>query len=176
MASETVNSCIEDIKKNLTQKGSSKKDEARVMKAMLSDTSYRVGVYGKDGLESEYCPAEDYKNMCAEIIADATRISTAEATKLIEKRDASKNESEAMVRLSKEFINTYITTDRKLPLGPREHSDISLIRKEVPETTKSYPRKVGVNEDGTNRYSKVPTTVPAHITIKVQSGCPTYKK
>ena len=71
MASETVNSCIEDIKKNLTQKGSSKKDEARVMKAMLSDTSYRVGVYGKDGLESEYCPAEDYKNMCAEIIADA---------------------------------------------------------------------------------------------------------
>ena len=109
MASETVNSCIEDIKKNLTQKGSSKKDEARVMKAMLSDTSYRVGVYGKDGLESEYCPAEDYKNMCAEIIADATRISTAEATKLIEKRDASKNESEAMVRLSKEFINTYIT-------------------------------------------------------------------
>ena len=176
MANETVKACIEDIQKNLTQKGSSKKDESRVMKAMLNDITYKVGVFGKDGLEGEYCPAEDYKNMCVEIVTDTTHISAEEAIKLIQKRDASKVESDAMVRIGKEFILTYMQTNRKLPLGCREHSDVSFIRKEVPETTKSYPRKVGVNEDGTPRYSKVPTTVPAHDTIKVQSGCPMYKK
>ncbi len=176
MASETVKSCIEEIQKNLTQKGSSKKDESRVMRAMLSDTSYKVAIYGKDGLESEYCPAADYKKMCLEIVTDVTHISPEEAIKLIQNRDASKVESDAMVSIAKEFILTYSQTNRKLPLGCREHSDISFIRKEVPETTKSYPRKVGVNEDGTPRYSKVPTTVPAHDTIKVQSGCPMYKK
>lgn len=176
MANETVKACIEDIQKNLTQKGSSKKDESRVMRAMLNDMNYKVGIFGKDGLESEYCPAEDYKNMCIEIVTDTTHISADEAIKLIQKRDASKIESDAMVRIGKEFILTYMQTNRKLPLGCREHSDVSFIRKEVPETTKSYPRKVGVNEDGTPRYSKVPTTVPAHDTIKVQSGCPMYKK
>ena len=101
MANETVKACIEDIQKNLTQKGSSKKDESRVMKAMLNDTSYKVGVFGKDGLEGEYCPAEDYKNMCVEIVTDTTHISTDEAIKLIQKRDASKIESDAMVRIGK---------------------------------------------------------------------------
>ena len=173
---ETVVNLVTNIKNNLSQTNSSKKDEVAVMRAMLTDKTYQVGVYGREGLEGTYCPAEDFQNMCSSIIASATKIPQTEAAGLMDGYEVSKAEATAMVNLSKEYINTFLATGRKFPLGGREKSDISLSLKEIPEGERRYPKKVGVNEDGTNRYAGTPTKVNAHNSIRVHAPCPTWIK
>lgn len=172
-----VKEIIDEIKKNLSQESSSSKDEEKVMQAILNDKEYVVGVYGNSGKVGEYCPSEDARKLSASIIQSTTKISSAEAEKLAEDHTFTKNEAKCMIGISKEFINTYVQTGRKLPLGGRETSNVKLIIKHEEEKTKRYPKKVGVNEDGSARYDQdATTTIPAHDTIRVQGSCPTWLK
>lgn len=174
--SEKVNELVKDIRSNLSQVGSSRKDEVRVMRAMISDDSYVVDVYGKNGVESTYSPAADFKAMGASIISSAAKIPQAEAAKLMSDYEPKKGEAESMVNISKEFVNTFLQTGRKLPLGGRAMSDVSLSLKQVPEGTRQYPLKVGVDDNGNPIYSKAPTTVAAHEGIRVYAPCPPWVK
>ena len=171
---ENVRELVKEIRDNLSQKSSSQKDEARVMKAMLNDREYEVGIYGKEGKEGTINPAKEARAMIASVMTSAAKIPVAEAEKLAEAHEFKKSEAANMINISKEFVNTYLETDRKLPLGGRETSDVSLIRKEVKESTRTYPSKVGVNEDGTPRYEHVPVKVKAHNSVKVVAPCPEW--
>lgn len=173
---EKLNELISEIKSNLSQTSSSQKDEVRVMKAMLNDREYKVGVYGKDGLESTYCPADDARQMMAGVLSSAAKIPQSEAEKLMENYEFKKSDATSMINISKEFTNTFVQTGRKLPLGGREKSNISLSIKEVEATTRSYPKKVGINADGSARYEKAETKVGAHQSIKVHASCPSWVK
>lgn len=170
----TVNELIENIKANTSQVSSSRKDEVKVMQAMLNDTSYEVDVYSKDSDVVKYNPAKDFRNMCTNIISTAAKIPTAEAENIVNKYEVKRADAATMVNISKEFVNSYLKTGRKLPLGSREFSDVSISLKKVNETTRLYPTKVGVNDDGSNRYSKTPTVVPAHESIRVHAPCPSW--
>ena len=114
--------------------------------------------------------------MGARIITSAANVPFTEAAMLMEDYSVSKAEATSMINLSKEFVNTFLKTGRKLPLGAREKSDVSLSLKKVDASTRLYPQKVGVNEDGTDRYSKTPTTIPAHESVRVHAPCPTWVK
>jgi len=172
----TVKGLIDEISTGLSQVSSSRKDEIRIMQAMLSDDKYSVSIYGKDGVEGTYSPAEDFRAMCASVISNAAKVPMAEATQLMEGYAVRKGEATAMVNISKEFVNTYLQTGRKLPLGAREKSDVSLSLKKVDASTRLYPQKVGVNDDGSDRYSKTATTVPAHESVRVHAPCPSWVK
>lgn len=172
----TVKELLNEISKGLSQVSSSRKDEVRIMQAMLSDPSYEVSVYGKEGVEGTYNPTEDFRGMCASIISNAAKVPMAEAKQLMENYDVRKSEASSMVNVSKEFVNTFLQTGRKLPLGSREKSDVSLSLKKVDASTRLYPMKVGVNDDGTDRYSKTPTTIPAHESVRVHAPCPSWVK
>lgn len=174
--SESVKDLVTEIKAGLSQRSSSRKDEVRVMKAMLSDPTYEVDEYGKDGVVGTYNPCKDFRGMCASIIASTAKIPQAEAINLMEGYEVKKAEAASMVGISKEFVNTFLHTGRKLPMGSREMSDVSLSLKEVAPSTRLYPQKVGVNDDGTSMYSKAPTTVPAHEAIRVHAPCPPWVK
>lgn len=176
MSKSQVELLVKEIKTGLGQCSSSRKDEVRVMQAMLSDPTYEVQVYGKDGPVETYNPCKDFRGMCASIISTAAHISSTEAENMMNDYDVKKSEATSMVNLSKEFLNTYMHTGRKLPLGAREASDISLSIKHVPARVRPCPHKVGVNEDGSNRYSRNPTTVGAHDSIRVYSPCPSWVK
>lgn len=176
MSNILVNELLTEIKTNLKQKNSSLKDEVRVMQAMLNDTTFKVGIYGKDGKEGEYCPAEDFKNMASSVIASTTKISKDEAKSLTENYDVSKAEASSMVNVSKQFINTYLETGRKLPLGGREKTDFSLSTRDIEEKTKPCPIKVGVDENGKGIYETPNKTIPAHIGLKAYSSCPAWVK
>lgn len=171
----TVKGLIEEINSNLSQRNSSRKDEIRVMQAMLSDTSYEVDVYDREGIE-KYNPAKDFQSMCASVMANAAKISDAEAEQLMDGYSVKRSEAASMVNISKEFINTYLHTGRKMSLGAREKSDVSISLNTVPETVRYYPKKIGVNDDGSDRYSKVPATIPAHESIGVHAPCPAWVK
>ena len=175
--STTVKQLVADINQARTQTSSSVKDEIRVMKAMLNDPTFKVDVWSKDGIEGQYCPYDEARTMVANIIKDTTKISNNEATDLASSYEFGNQEASIMIGISKEFINTYIETGRKLPLGGRETSDIAIAKKVKEAHTNSYPKKVGVNEDGTDKYETVDDgVIPEHGSLKVYSPTPSWLK
>ena len=171
MASEKLVEIVGEIKENLNQTSSSAKDEVRVMKGMLNDPTYKVGVYSKkDGKIGEYCPYENGRDIVRHVLVGAARVPKAEAEEVSRNYEFGKAESTAFVNISKEFINTYVQTGRKLPLGGRETMNVSIQLKHVEETEKGYPLN-GVGDDSKER-GKV--TIPEHDTLKVSGPCPSY--
>lgn len=169
-----VQELLVEIRSNLNQTYSSAKDEERVMRAMLNDQDYSVGVYSKEGKIGDFCPSETARTMVASVISSTTGVSKDEAQKLANEHVFKKSESQAFVDISKEFINTYTQTGRKLPLGGREKSDVALSLKELDERKVTYPKKVGVNADGKGIYENGEVTVKAHNSLKVHSVCPDW--
>ena len=171
-----VTDLVKEIDQNRSQTAASQKDEVRVMQAMLNDTTYKVGVYDKSGKKDEYCPAEDFKKMAASVVSSTTKISKDESEKLLADYEVTKSEAGAMVNISKEFINTYLGTGRKISLGGREKSNFALSKVDKEETTKRFPKKVGVSDDGKDIYEHCEKKVPAHTSIKAHGSCPVWVK
>lgn len=173
---KTVQEIVTEIQTTRTQQSASGKDEIAVMRGMLNDTGYVVDLYGSQGKTGVYCPSEDARGMLANQIHKAAKVPTQEAAQLAAEYEFTKSDAETQVRLSKEFVNTYMETGRKLPLGTRQNSDVSLLQKAIPAQERTYPKKTGVNADGTDRYEKATTQVPAHSSIRVISTCPDHIK
>lgn len=171
-----VSVLVKEIKDGLKQASSSSKDEVRVMRAMLNDRDYEVGVYGQEGKIGTYNPSADARSMIASVIASAAKVSKDEAQVLAEDHEFSNGEAASMVNVSKEFVNTYLGTGRKLNFGGRESSTLALLSRDIPQSVSRYPKKVGENTDGTGIYENAEKTVPAHINIKAISPCPVWVK
>lgn len=173
----TVMELVKEINETRTQTSASTKDEIRVMQAMLNDPDFVVDVYGKSGVVGQYCPYDDARNMAANIIKGATKMSTKEAEHLAENYEFTKSDANTLINISKEFVNTYVETGRKLPLGGREKSNIALSKKVKGERSNNFPKKVGVNDDGTDKYESCGEgTIPAHNSLRVHSSCPPWLK
>ena len=172
--SNSVEKMVKEIRDNLSQVSSSQKDEVMVMQAMLNDPTYKVGVYKKNGLDHTYCPAEEAREMVGRIIASTTKVGSQEAKVLGENYQFTKADASAMIGISKEFVNTYLQTGRKLPMGGRENSDSSLELKTVEAKKSGFPKKMGVGADGKPIYKIEQTEVPAHTGIKSSSPCPSW--
>ena len=173
---ENVKTLIEEIKTGLSQVNSSQKDEVRVMKAMLNDPDYKVGVYGKNGLEGTYCPREDAIEMVTSVLHNAASIPNAEAAVIADKYEFTRNEATALLGITKEFMNSYLQTGRKLPLGGRETFDISISGKDVIASTKSFPEKKGFDENGEPIWGKGEKEIKAHMSAKIHASCPPWVK
>lgn len=173
---KTVSEIIAEIQTTRTQQSASGKDEVAVMRGMLNDIGYVVDTYNQQGKVGTYCPSEDARAMLANQIHKAAKVPAQESEQLAAGYEFTRSDAETHVRVAKEFVNTYMNTGRKLPLGCRENSDVSLLQKNIIACERTYPKKVGVNEDGTDRYEKATTKVPAHSSIRVISTCPAHKK
>lgn len=171
MATVKVTELIQGIKESVKQKSASSKDEIAVMQGMLNDAEYSVGVYDASGVVGQYCPREDATKMIGSVIASATKVSKDEAAALADAHQFNKTEAASMVGISKEFINTYAQTGRKINLGGRATSNVSLIPKDVEAGVCRYPSK---QADGTTITAE--KQVPAYSTIKVKGSCPAWVK
>ena len=172
----TVKELIKLIADTRTQTSANAKDENRVAVAMLNDPTFSVDVYKKDGIVGTYSPYEDARIMVAGIIKDTAKISDSEATKLASEYQFGKSEAQTMINFGKEFINTYLETGRKLPLGCREKSNCSLVRHVKEARTNSFPVPTGVDASGNKTYGTTTGTTPEYNTIKVSGACPTHLK
>ena len=173
---EKVEELVKEIHGTITQTTGSHKDEVRVMRAMMNDITYKVDVYDKSGATSQFVPSEAVRDMAASIISGATKVSIEEAKVLANNYEFKKNEAEVMVDTSKEFINTYIHTGRKISIGGRKKSDISFSLKEIEPGTRTFPKAVGVDKDGNTIYERGVTKVDGYESIKVYSPCPAWIK
>lgn len=170
-----VRALVDEINNTRTQTSANTKDENRVMRAMLNDPTFKVDIWGRNGIEGQYCPYEEARTLVANILKDTAKISTTEANDLASHYEFGKQESNIMIGISKEFLNTYIETGRKLPLGGREASNISIAKKVKESRSNSFPRKIGVNEDGTDKYETVTEgDIPTHGSLKVYSSAPSW--
>lgn len=169
---ENVMPLISEIKDNLNQRSASRKDEVSVMKAMLNDPTYQVGIYDKTGKTGDYSPYADSRKMLASVISATTKISAQEAQELANTHELTKNDATTFVNVSKEFINTYAQTGRKLPLGGRKTMSVFLELKHVEEREKVVPSAL---KGGASAEKKM-TTVPAHDALKAKCPCPEWIK
>ena len=154
----------------------SKKDEVRVMRAMMNDTKYKVGVYGNEGKKDEFNPSTVMREVCASVISGAAKIPANEANALLKDYEFKRADAERMVEFSKECVNTYLHTGRKLPLGGRKASNISLALKDVPAGERTYPKVVDIDKDGNKIYAPGKTYVPAYESVRVFAPAPVWKK
>lgn len=154
----------------------SQKDELAVMKSMLNDKTYKVDVYGPEGIEGTICPSEIIRGTISSVISGATGMTPKEADSIMDNYEFKNSEAKGFIDFSKEYINTYLMTGRKLPLGGRETSNVSLLRKTVPAGYVKYPVKVGEDENGRNICESEETYVDQYHSVKVFSPCPIWIK
>lgn len=173
MAKSKVEELLHDINVNLSQRSASQKDEVRVMQEMLNDKTYVVGEYSKDGKVGEYCPSADARKLVTSIVANGAKVPMAEAKAIGENYEFSRTDANTMVNLSKEFINTYVQTGRKLPLGGREKMNTSLALKSVETRRKTLPETPLTKASGKVNAEII---IPGYDTIKAQGGCPRWVK
>lgn len=166
---------LKEIKTNHKQCSSSQKDEIKVMQAMLNDTSYEVDVYDKTGKIDTYNPAKNFREMQTRIVSAAATITKDEAAKLIDNYEVTKQDAAAMVNISKEFVNTYLGSGRKLDLGGRDTYKYALAAKDIPKTEKTYNVSVE-GEDGEKSWERKVKIVPGHRSLKAKSTCPSWVK
>ena len=94
---ETVNELLSIINNGPSTCTASKKDELKVMKALMNDTSYNVDVYGANGKERSFNPSTELRDMCASVISSAAKISINEAKSLMKDHEFKKSEAEQMI-------------------------------------------------------------------------------
>ena len=172
----TVAELIAEISATRTQTSANAKDETRVAMAMLNDPTYVVDIYNKDGISGQYSPFADTRSMVADIIKDTTKVSSNEAQELANNYQFSKSGAQTMVAFSKEYINTYLQTGRKLPLGCREKSNCALVKKEKEAKVSSFPVPTAIDGNGNKTYNTAASMTPAYDTIKVTGSCPAHLK
>ena len=171
-----VKELVEKINTEKTQSGASAKDELTVMRAMLNDKDYVVDIYSKNGKEGEYRPRESAEAIATNILKGAAKITGAEAAELAAGYEFTKSDAEEAIKLSKEFINTYAQTGRKINLGGREKSNVSLKLKHKEASTTSFPKRVGISNDGKPIYEKAQVNVPAYDSFSVNASAPEWLK
>ena len=153
------------------------RDEVSVMKAILNDKEYEVSIYNNNGLVGTYNPSKSIRNMMGNIIAETTGISKIESEMLMDNYEFSNSNAKDMINFSKEFINTYLKTGRKLPLGFREKSNISLVQKIIPEKTVYSPEEIGEDKDGNKIFkNSKETKLKEYESIKVYNPYPLWMK
>lgn len=153
---------------------SSKKDELRVMRAMMNDMTYKVAVYDSNGPAGFICPSELMRNTCASVMSSAAKIPLQEANHLMAKHEFKRSDAENMINFSKEFINTYISTERKLPLGGRERSNNALTIKHNKAGWHKYPKQVGEHEDGKPIFATGKKWAGAYDTVRTFGPVPAW--
>ena len=167
----TVKELVTSIKKDLSQSSASIKDEVTVMMAMMNDKTFKVDELGKDGqVLSSYCPADVADALATSIIKGATKVSTAEAEELAKNYQYGKKEATAMVTLSKEFVNTYLDTGRKMKFGNREGKSLVLKQTEKEATSCTYPKRVGYDDSGKPIYQLATSEISAYKDVKAVSS------
>lgn len=155
----------------------SQKDEIKVMKAMLNDKTYEINVYDSNGIEGTFNPSLSTRNVLSSIISSAAKITEEESTNIMKDYEFNNKEAKGLIDLSKEFINTYLNTGRKISFGGREKSNISISKRIIEEEKSSpYPVLVGKDENGNDIFELAETHIPEYESIKVFGPCPEWVK
>ena len=170
MAKSELDGLISEIKKSTKQTSINKIDEVRVMKCMLNDPDFKIGVYDRTvGYIGDKCPHEDAVMFVKNIIAGATGLDGKDSRHLAEGYEFTKKDAVFLIDNMRDFINVYSSTGRKINIMQNGTTEANLFTKEVAATNKSIP-----DRDHPGEVKNI-TTSP-YIKLVSQSKCPKYNE
>lgn len=168
MAKSELEGLISEIKNSTNQISINKVDEVRVMRSMLNDPNFTIGVYDRSqGYIGQKCPHNDAVKFVKNIVQDATGLDGKDAQHLAEQYSFSNRDANFLITNMKDFLNVYTKTGRKINVMQTADTEASLYIKEVEAMNKKIPDKEnpGKTKDiRTNPYTKLVSS----------SKCPRY--
>jgi len=161
---ESLMNEIREITKK--QKSASRVDEVRVMRTMLNDPDYSVSIYDKNkGYVGTRCPREEAVKFAVNISTAITGIDHKSAQELANGYEFTKKDAMFLLENHKDYMHTYLSTGRKLPLIQSETSEAAIYYKELEQREKSVPDGTGNNKS---------SIIPAYTKVVCKSKCPKY--
>lgn len=168
MASSELQSIITDIRKKSKQVSINKVDEVRVMKSMLNDDEFSIGVYDKtQGYIGQHCPHDDAIKFVKNIIQDSTGLDSKDALTLANKYTFTNRDANFLLNNMRDFLYVYTGTGRKINVMQSADTEAALFIKPIGSQEKMIPDK-----DNPGKTKKV-TTSP-YMKLVSSSRCPRY--
>lgn len=161
---------ISDIKKRATQVAVNRVDEITVMRAMLNDPDFYIGIYDKNqGYVGQRSPRVEAVNFTKNIISSTTGLDSKDSKFLAENYQFTKRDANFLVTNMKDFLNVYTGTGRKINIIQNAETEAALYTREVPAGKKCIPDKDAPG--GSREVTTLPYTKLVSVT-----HCPKYKK
>ena len=163
-----LESMIQEVKETTQQIAINKIDEIKVMKCMLNDKDFRLGVYDKNlGHVGDKCPHDEAVNFVKNIIAGSTGLDNKDSRHLAENYEFTKRDASFLLDNMRDFIQVYTSTGRKINIMQTADTEACLYTKNIGSSSKSVPDK---ENPGKN---KMITTSP-YVKLVSVSKCPKY--
>jgi hypothetical protein len=161
---------VAEIKKETKQISINKVDEVRVMRTMLNDPDFSIGVYDKSsGYVGQRCPHEEAVKFVKNIISGSTGLDQKDSKHLAESYEFTKRDANFMLDNMRDFISVYMDTGRKINIMQSAATEACLFTKDVPSSKKSVPDKENPGK------SKTIITSP-YIKLVSSAKCPKYNE
>ena len=161
---------ISSIKKETKQIAINKVDEVRVMRCMLNDPDFNIGIYDKNlGYVGQRCPHQEAVTFAKNIISGATGLDGKDSRHLAENYEFTKRDANFLLDNMRDFIQVYTGTGRKINVMQSAATEACLYTKEVPAGTKSVPDK-----ENPGKIKQI-TTSP-YIKLVSVTKCPKYNE
>ena len=159
---------INEIKEGTNQIAINKVDEIRVMRCMLNDPNFRLGVYDRNfGYVGDKCPHDDAVNFAKNIIAGSTGLDGRESKHLAENYEFTKRDASFLLENMRDFLQVYTSTGRKINIMQTAETEACLFTKTVTAGNKSVPDKESPGK------TKQITTSP-YVKLVSITKCPKY--
>lgn len=159
---------VQEIKDSTNQISINKVDEIRVMKCMLNDPNFSIGVYDKNlGYIGQRCPHEEAVSFTKNIISGATGLDSKDSKLLASKYEFTKRDASFLLDNMRDFMQVYTDTGRKINIMQNESTEACVFTRHVKASTKSVPDKDNpgkVRQINTGEYTKLVSV----------SKCPKY--
>lgn len=170
MAKSELEQLVSEIKKSTKQISINKVDEVRVMKSMLNDKDFSIGVYDKSqGYIGQKCPHDEATKFVKGIIAGATGLDNKDAQHLADNYQFTNKDANFLLSNMRDFIYVYTGTGRKINIMQSADSEASLFIREIKEGTKNIP-----DSDNPGKTKEVATS-PYTKLVSI-SKCPRYNQ
>lgn len=163
---------IADIKKKTTNQISiNKVDEVQVMKCMLNDKNFTLGVYDKNtGYVGERSPHQEAVNFVKNIISGSTGLDSKDSKHLAENYEFTKRDAGFLLDNMRDFLQVYTSTGRKINVMQTAATEACLFTRPVKASVKSVP--TSTKEANTEKTKQI-TTSP-YIKLVAVTKCPKY--
>ena len=161
---------VSEIKNQVKTRSINRVDEVLVMRSMLNDKNFTLGIYDKNqGYIGQRCPHNEAVGFVKNIISGATGLDRKDSAVLAENYEFTKKDSNFLLTNMRDFLSVYTSTGRKINIMQNANTEACLFTKQVKATNKQIPDK---DNPGT---SKSVTTTP-YTKLVSTTKCPKYKE
>ena len=165
-----LESIISDIKKNTRQIAINKVDEVRVMRSMLNDPEFSIGVYDKaQGYIGQKSPHDNAVKFVKNIVQGATGLDSKDSMHLASNYEFTNRDANFLLENMRDFLYVYTGTGRKINIIQSADTEASIFIREVKSTDKQIPDK-----DHPGKTKTVKTS--PYTKLISSSKCPRYNQ